>query len=149
MGSWRQEFGLWSEFGLFNKKKCRKKPLYVEPDTSKSITPTKAFWQSRKSEKFDVCKACVPFIAIDKIFGELTCRICGHQTYREKAMKKHIEKNHDKPPHTCGKPEDSDEKPNHTAMINKSSTIMIQKQEWTLKKLWRRILSQKLRKQKR
>ena len=69
----------------------RKAWLYLEPDTSKSITPTKAFWQSRKSEKFDICLACTPFIAIDKIFGELTCRICGHQTYREKAMKKHIE----------------------------------------------------------
>merc|ERR1739848_969573 len=59
-----------------------------------------------------------PYIAIDKIFGELTCRICGHQTYREKAMKKHIEKNHDKPPHTCGKPEDSDEKPNQQEFNN-------------------------------
>ena len=71
--------------------KTKRKPWYVEPDTSKSITPTKAFWQSRKSEKFGICKACTPYIAIDKIFGELTCRICGHQTYREKAMKKHIE----------------------------------------------------------
>merc|ERR1711935_1293311 len=76
----------------------------------------KAFWQSRKSEKFGKCLACNPYIAFDKIFGELTCRICGHQTYREKPMKKHIEKNHDKPPHTCGKP--NDEKPNQQEFNN-------------------------------
>ena len=54
------------------------------------IIPTKAFWQPRKSLDLS-CNACIPYIAIDKINGELTCRICGHQTYREKRMKTHIE----------------------------------------------------------
>ena len=62
---------------------------YLEPDTTKSIIPVKAFWQARKSQDLS-CDACIPYMAIDKIGGELTCRICGYQTYGEKRMKTHI-----------------------------------------------------------
>ena len=69
------------KFRLFQQEKMENKIL---------IVPTKAFWQPRKSQDLS-CNACIPYSAIDKINGELTCRICGYQTYREKSMKKHIE----------------------------------------------------------
>ena len=60
------------------------------PDKSaKFVSPVKAFWQPRKSNVI-FCNACTPYIAIDPIFAELTCIICGHQAYKEKCIKKHI-----------------------------------------------------------
>ena len=61
------------------------------PDKSaKFMSPVKAFWQPPKSN-VSLCNACTPYIAIDPIFAELTCAICGHQAYKEKCMKKHIQ----------------------------------------------------------
>ena len=61
------------------------------PDKSvKFMSPVKAFWQPPKSN-VSLCNSCTPYIAIDPIFAELTCRICGHQAYKEKCMKKHIQ----------------------------------------------------------
>jgi len=79
------------------------------PDKSAQfVSPVKAFWQPPKSD-VSFCNACTPYIAIDPIFAELTCRICGHQAYKEKCIKKHIQEKHEKPTHTCGKPEKSDQ----------------------------------------
>ena len=63
---------------------------YLEPDTTKSIIPVKAFWQARKSQDL-YCYACQPYIVINTIDGELTCSMCGHQTYSKKSMNNHIE----------------------------------------------------------
>ena len=90
-------------------------------DESTSITPVKAFWQSSKLED-GLCLRCVPYVAIDKIFGEWTCRICGRQTYREKPMKLHIEEKHIKPSHTCGKSDDFDVKSVKDSNNNESKT---------------------------
>jgi len=70
-----------------------------------SVLPVKAFWQPTKFSKFSVvsCKSCQPYILIDKVFGEWTCRICSRQEYGETPMKKHVLNKHERPAHTCGK----------------------------------------------
>jgi len=70
-----------------------------------SALPVKAFWQPSQYSKFLVfpCKSCQPYILMDRVFGEWTCRICGRQEYGENPMKKHVAKNHKLPTHTCGK----------------------------------------------
>jgi len=67
-----------------------------------SLTPVKCVFQFSKTSD-DSCKACQPFILIDKIFGEWTCRICGRQEYDKKRMKKHAEDKHETLLHTCEK----------------------------------------------
>ena len=59
----------------------------------------KCVFQSSKIS--EPCKACQPFMLIDKVFGEWTCRICGRQEYGEKRMKKHVSDKHETPLHTC------------------------------------------------
>jgi len=65
-----------------------------------SLTPAKCVFQSSKIST-ELCKACQPFMLIDKVFGEWTCRICGRQEYGEKRMKKHVSEKHETPLHTC------------------------------------------------
>jgi len=65
-----------------------------------SLTPAKCVFQSSKIST-ELCKACQPFMLIDKVFGEWTCRICGRQEYGEKRMKKHVSDKHETPLHTC------------------------------------------------
>merc|ERR1711962_460908 len=73
-------------------------------ESEDSLTPVKAFWYPFEFD--NSCKACCPFIKLDEVFGEWTCKICLHQTYGERRIMKHIEDNHEQPLHTCGKSEE-------------------------------------------
>ena len=78
-----------------------------QKDLWQSMAPEEgSFWQPSSKLGKILCYRCTPYIQIDKIFRELTCTICKHQTYGEKRMNKHIEANHKKVPHTCKKSEE-------------------------------------------
>ena len=72
----------------------------VEPTMKESVD--KSFFQPSNISA-DSCMACQPYILIDKVFGEATCRICTRQEYGEKRMKKHIKNKHKTLTHVCGK----------------------------------------------
>jgi len=106
----------------------RKSRRACEP--TDSLTPVKCVFQPLKISN-DSCKACQPFILIDEVFGEWTCRICSRQEYGEKRMKKHVA---DKHPylthhsslHTCGKLQET----------NQDATIHIQDDNTNKSKLF-------------
>ena len=82
-----------------------------------SLTPVKAFWYPFEFD--NSCKACCPFIKLDKVFGEWTCEICLHQTYGERRIMKHVEDNHEQPLHNWGK---SKELTQNSADFNNNET---------------------------
>ena len=80
----------------------------TQNDLWQSIAPEeRSFWQPSSKLGEILCYRCTPYIQIDKIFRELTCTICKHQTYGEKRMNRHFEESHKKVPHTCKKSEEA------------------------------------------
>ena len=75
-----------------------------EPEVESTMKESvdKSFFQP-SNVSADSCMACQPYILIDKVFGEATCRICTRQEYGEKRMKKHIKNKHKTLTHVCGK----------------------------------------------
>jgi len=86
-------------------------------ESADSVTPVKAFFHP--FEFSDSCKACYPFMKIDEVFGEWTCRICLYQVFGEKRIMKHISENHEEPLHTC---EESKEFSQNNTDLNDNET---------------------------